>query len=218
MLRVAVAFQTCDRFDYTERTLASFAHYNDLRRFVLVHADDASEDARVPALARSYGFETVVDHRVREGWRSTRAALVEAAAKRAGWILMLENDIESVRPFPWELWRYVLTEPWIYCLRLYGKFKDRERRDPCLTTHKRRNHEPVEWRPFRGAPEKSQVGLIHWSAQPCVTRKGELLALHRTGREPAGHTARVKKNVMVHIGRERTAAPMVRPDVLEATC
>lgn len=216
---IGVALLTCDRLDYTARTLSTFAHHNDLRDFRLFHADDASEDPRVRHLANFYGFRTVVQNDTRQGWRITRPLLIEAAAKECEWILLLENDIESARPFPWALMRYVADRPLVYCLRLYGRYKDRARLDPCLTTHKRRGHVPVEWRPFRGAPESSQVGEIHWSAQPCVTRRRELLELHRSGMEPEAWTVRVKKNVMHHIGIERTA-PIISEgaEVLEATC
>lgn len=204
---IGVALLTCDRFDYTARTLSTFAQHNDLSQFGLFHADDASSDRRIRPLVRSFGFRTVVQKKVRQGWRVTRPDLIEACARTCQWILLLENDIESARPFPWALMHYVQANPTVYCLRLYGRFKDRARLDPCLTTHKRRGHLPVRWRPFRGAPESSQIGEIHWSAQPCVTRRKELLDLHRENIEPDAWTVRVKKNVMHHIGVERTIAP-----------
>lgn len=212
---IAIALLTCDRYDYTARTLQTLAAQNDLSRFRLVHVDDCSTDPRVVPLVQSYGFETVLRQRERRGWRISRYTLLWKSARRAPWILFLENDIESLRPFPWKLFDHIRTLPAIYCLRLYGQFKDRARREPCLTTHKRLDHQPVEWRRLKGAPEKTEVGLIHWSAQPCVTRIGELMSLHKTGVEPMGLTARVTSNVMAHIGVERTA-PLVAP--LEVAC
>jgi GT2 family glycosyltransferase len=213
---IAVALLTCDRVEYTQRTLETFAAHNDLDRFVLLHADDGSEDTSNNDLAQSYGFTTVVDHPTRRGWLVTRTRLLRRAAKRAAWILNLENDIETVRPFPWTLFEYASKDYSISCLRLYGQWKDRDRKDACLTRHKATG-ERVDWRPYRGAPESSQIARIHWSAQPSVTRADDLLSHHRISGPPlGGYTVRPKKNVTFHIGLERT--PPVAPPVLEATC
>lgn len=214
---IAVALLTCDRFDYTERTLRSFAAHNDRSRFRLLHADDASTDTRVPALAHTYGFQTVAQSTVRRGWLAMRLALFQAAeaARDVEWILLLENDIEWLRPFPWALFDYVRKLPNIYCLRLYGEFKDAARTERCLDTHKRYGHRRVKWRTLKYAPEPTQVGLIHWSAQPSVTRTAPLLEQHRYGMESPDLTARVLQNVTSHIGAQRTA-PMPIPQVATA--
>lgn len=212
---IAITLLTCDRFDYTARTLASLAAQNDLSKFVLLHGDDASTDDRIVPLVRSYGFRTVVQNREREGWLATRRALIRVATKRSEWILNLENDIESLRPFPWAFFNFLRKRSEIVSLRLYGRYKDRGRKDPCLTRHKRTGEE-VNWRPFRNAHEKAQIGMIHWSAQPSVTRTAAVWDLHRYGVELEGFTVRVKKNVMAHIGTERTAPPEL--PAMEATC
>lgn len=203
---IACCLQTCDRYELTARTLETFAAQNDLTRFRLLHADDASADPEsMRALVLQYGFRTVFQSHERLGVTMVRWGLISAAVRRgADWILLLENDIETLRPFPWDLFDHVVKHPEIVCLRLYGRFKDAAQRDPCLTTHKRRGHAPVKWRPFKGAPEKSQIGEIHWSAQPSVTKASALLRHHQTGEEPEGWTVRVKKNVMAHIGADRT--------------
>jgi len=203
---IACCLQTCDRYDLTLRTLETFAQHNDLSKFRLLHADDASTDQeQMLDLVKYYGFRTVFLSRERIGMRMVRWGLISAAVRRgADWIFLLENDIETLRPFPWELFEHVQKHPEVSCLRLYGRFKDAARTDPCLTTHKRRNHEPVRWRPFRDAPEAAQIGQIHWSAQPCVTNAQMLLRHHQTSEEPDGWTVRVKKNVVSHIGAERT--------------
>lgn len=200
-MTVAVGLQTCDRVELTARTLETFTRFNDLSRFLLVHADDASADGRNLAYARACGFRTVVHNIDREGMTATRARLIAGARRRgADWFLLLENDIETLRPFPWPLFEYAARRLDVVCVRLYGRYKDGGKAEPCLTTHKRRQHAVVKWRPFRGAPEKSQIGEIHWSAQPAVTRIDPLLALHLDGTEPPGYTVRVKKNVVSHIG------------------
>jgi hypothetical protein len=212
---IAVALLTCDRYEYTLRTLSSFARHNDMSKFVLTHADDASTDPRIVPLAQSYGFKTVLRHETRRGWLVTRTRLLRRAATRANWILNLENDIETVRPFPWALFKYAAKDWSISCLRLYGRWKDRDRLDACLTRHKQTG-ELVEWRPYRGAPESSQIARIHWSAQPSVTRADDLLSHHRRSGPPlGGWTVRPKKNVTFHIGIERTT-PLVQPE--EVAC
>lgn len=202
---IAVCLLTCDRVPYTRVTVESWARYNaGDPRLLLFHADDASVEPTNRELAHAHGFRTVIQHKTRCGNLPTRVALIKYAAKQAKWILILENDIESIRPFPWPLFEFVQAQPGVSSLRLFGKFKDRDGIQPCLTTHKREGHTPVDWRPARNAPEPAQVGRIHWSAQPTVTRSRELVQLHRTGVEPPGLTVRVKANVMVHIGLERT--------------
>jgi hypothetical protein len=205
-MKIAVCLLTCGREAYTRKTLETFtAHNGGDPRFLLLHADDASETTENRQLAEAHGFTTVVQSTQRRGWKIVRLRLFEQAAKDAAWILFLENDIESLRPFPWALFDAVRRDDAdISCLRLYGRFKDSAKTDKCLETHKRRGHIPVRWRPWRDAPEPSQVGTIHWSSQPSVTRAQELISLHRRGTEPSGLTVRVKKNVMAHFGVERT--------------
>lgn len=202
---IAVALLTCDRFAYTEATLRSFSAHNDTSRFCLLHADDASTDPRVPALATAHGFRTVARSTTRKGWLPMRLALFKYAAREADWILFLENDIEWLRAFPWPLFEYVSRQANIYCLRLYGEFKDRHGEDRALAFHKQGPRvQPVKWRRLKYAPEPCQVGLIHWGAQPSVTRAQPLLDLHRYGMESGDLTARVVANVTAHIGLERT--------------
>ncbi len=208
--RIAVLLQTCNRPDYTRRTLETWHAHNAGAPFLLLHGDDASTDAEgMRTLAGAYGFETVVQSQERVGVIATQRALLLAATRRkADWVLVLENDIETLRPFPWALFRFVERTPDIYCLRLFGRYKDEAKRVACKTTHSWRKNEPVEWRPLRDAPEKAQVGCIHWTSQPAVTRTSEALSIH-AGCRPDAWTARVKKNVVSHIGHECTPGRIV---------
>lgn len=203
---IAVCLLTCDRFEYTETTLRTFAALNDCSRFDLLHGDDASRDSRVPKLARSHGFKTVAQSNQRQGWLQMRLRLFTVAQKRgADWVLFLENDIEWARPFPWTLFDFLCAEaPQVYCLRLQGEFKDRAGFDRCMTYHKDSRSRPVKWKPIKRAPEPTQVGWIHWSAQPCVTRTRALLDRHQYGAVTRDLTARVVHNVTYHIGEVRT--------------
>jgi hypothetical protein len=205
MSQIAVALQTCDRSSYTARTLASFARMNDAARFVLLHGDDASEGHDNIHLARRYGFETVVQQTARVGMTASRLALVRAAASRAPWVLWLENDIDFVRPFPWDLFGFVSGIARVYTLRLYGKFKNVPGTDACLTTRKNCGPQKVAWSQLEGAPEPAEAGLIHWSGQPSVTRSEVLLDMLETGYDANALTARVKANVTSHFGHRRTA-------------
>lgn len=204
-MKVALALQTCDRFECTVRTLETLARLNDLSEFVLLHGDDGSIDQwATQALVASYGFQTVVQHETRRGINATRTALVDVAShKKADWIFLLENDIESLRSFPWPLVTYAAKQPQVYTVRLFGRYKDVARTEACKTTHQWAGNTPVEWRPFRNAPEKSQVGRIHWTSQPSVTRTHVLKHILRGARPESLYTVRVKKNVVSHFG-ERT--------------
>lgn len=206
---IAVCLLTCDRVEYTRRTLESFARHNpDRSRFVLLHADDASRDGRNAELAGAAGFATLVQHTARAGNLATRIALLEAAAAGgAEWVLVLENDCESVRPFPWPLFDFCRRQKHVYCLRLFGKYKDADKRQPCKTINQWAGlgSPPVIWTKAAGAPEPAEVGIIHWTAQPAVTRTRHVLAIHRDRvRRKLGLTVRVLENVFHHIGLERT--------------
>jgi SAM-dependent methyltransferase len=218
---------TCGRLAYTRRTLESFTAQNpDAReRFMLLHADDASDDPAILAVARAHGFETVVSHGVRRGARALRAAVVAVAARRgADWVLLLENDWEWARPFPWPLFDHLCaTRPDVYCLRLFGTHKGRDRQWPCATVHLGRARRAVRWAPLAGAPEPADVATIHWGAPPMVTRIAEAgqLCTPPTVGDPASSSdraaiqasgrltalvARVRENVVYHIGVEATDA------------
>ena len=225
-MRVAVGLLTCGRVEYTRRTLESFSAQNpDAReRFILLHADDASDQPTVMhGLASAHGFETVVSHNTRRGACALRAAVVSVAAARgAEWVLLLENDWEWARPFPWALLGYLrAVRPDVYCLRLFGTHKGRDRQWPCATVHLGRARRAVQWMPLAGAPEPAEVATIHWGAPPMVTRMAEarqlctppptgapasssdLAAIQASGKLTA-LVARVRDNVVYHIGVEAT--------------
>ena len=222
-MTIAVTLLTCGRVAYTRQTLASFsAQHPDARtEFILLHADDASTEPEILDLAEAHGFETVVRNRSRRGVRALRAAVVAVAAERgADWVLVLENDWEWARPFPWALFRHlVATRPDVYHLRLYGSHKDRARALRCWTVDMSRNRCPVTWARLEGAPEPAEVSFIHWGAPPAVTRIAEATQLcilpPGTGYDGSGDThemlasgrlnlkvARVVDNVVYHIGDE----------------
>jgi hypothetical protein len=204
--RIALALLTCDRYDYTERTVSTFLEQNYfLDRFVLLHGDDASSDARVFNLVEKAGFKTVVRNARRQGWLKARTALINEAAKRADWIFFLENDCESLRPFPWFLFDRIAQNGRVDCLRLYGENKSVPplEESQCLT-HNKITGRQVRWKSVKHAPEPAEMAHVHWSAQPSVTRSVPLRKLHYDGTDLQGYTVRVLENVTSHIGVVRT--------------
>jgi hypothetical protein len=204
--RIAVALLTCDRYDYTERTVSTFLEHNPfLDRFILLHGDDASTDERVVPYVQAAGFHTVMQTKKRKGWLAARTALIDAAAKRSGWILFLENDCETLRPFPWFLFDLVSENRKVDCLRLYGENKSDPPTDEnrCLSYNKI-TRKPVKWKKVKHAPEPAEMAHVHWRAQPSVTRAYQLRRLHYDGTDLCGGTVRVLENVTSHIGVVRT--------------
>lgn len=210
-MKVAVCLQTCERLDLTMETMTSFVALNDVSKFDLLHGDDNSRDPEVRRQANLHGFRTVVKTRERQGATRVRAALIDSAMFRgADWVLVLENDCRSVRPFPWDLFEWLQQFDGVYCLRLFGEYKDAERLEPCKTRHQWVPDSPeVRWKTLRLAPEPAEIGSIHWSAQPSVTRTRDAMAIHQGARPRKLRTVRVVDNVMVHIGQQRTPGRVV---------
>lgn len=211
-MRVAVCLLTCDRHDYTKVTLESFSRHNELGRFTLLHGDDASSDERISPLARSFGFRTMVRNIIRRGVvATTRDLIAMARARGADWVLLLQNDFETVKPFPWELFHRVAADPGVWCLRLYGEHKNRDGSRPAGTRHKGRGGAPIDWQSYG---DGAQVAVAHFSALPSVCKSKlafDLLTLATTMRgamvASGGidlNTVRVTENVVWHIGDERT--------------
>lgn len=235
-MTVAVLLLTAGRVEFTRRTLESFSAQNpDAReQFLLLHADDASVEPEIAALAQAHGFAPVVASPMRRGYRTSRKFGIEAAAARgADWVLVLENDWEWVRPFPWALFHHLVAKrSSIYNLRLYGEYKERGNRMPCFQFHLGQSRRRVTWRRDPGAPEPCEVTRIHWGGPPSVTRTRELLTLvgepalpgydGRRDSQPEvtlsgridADVARVLDNVVYHIGHTRTEKPAHVPAVV----
>lgn len=231
-MTVAMLLLTCGRVALTRATVESFSAQNpDARdRFLLLHADDASPEPEIATLAQAHGFETVVTHATRRGFRTGIAeATAIAAARGADWVVTMDNDMQWVRPFPWRLFDWLtVTQPTIYALRLFGEWKDRAHRERCLNVHLGLGRRAVTWRRLVDAPEPTEVARIHWGGPLLATRIAELRALQaepvQAGYDPRGDVrpeiqqsgriaadiARVVENVAYHIGKgQRTARPGV---------
>lgn len=213
-MRVAICLLTCERYDYTKRTVESLALHNELRAFTLLHGDDASRDNRNREIAEFHGFELVKSPVSRQGVMAMQSRLAAAAAdRRCDWTVILQNDWECVRSFPYGLLMTLDRMPDVHCLRLYGRWKERGAR-PTGDAHKGKGGKPAGWRPLECAPEAAEIGDIHWGSPPCATRTPVLRWLlagaerERDVRAKSGEistlTARVVDNVFWHIGADRT--------------
>jgi hypothetical protein len=169
--RVAIGLLTCDRPEYTERTLLSLKQHNDLSRFVLLHGDDASQDSRNRDMGRLMGFELIHAPTERQGQMASLRALVHAAQKReCDYILVLESDYETVHPFPWDAFA---IPGWDH-FRLFGTRKMREGPRAPTSPRNMGTNELIQWLPVVPGYEFSPAA--HWTPDG-VTRTA-LLAEH----------------------------------------
>lgn len=205
MTSVAVGLLSCEREDYTRRTVDSFLRHNDRRRFMLFHADDSSRDPISNlTIAADGGFETVYAKRSRAGQMAGLRALVEAAATDgAEWFIFQESDWLWEHPFPWHTLKYGAE-----CVRLYGELKAKDG-PRCVTgKHLMGTKTPIEWQPYADGLER---GKAHWGGPPSATRMDVMLELvdgaesikAMSLRRPLD-TIRVTENVTWHIGLEQT--------------
>lgn len=217
-MTIAICLITSNRTDCTRRTLTSLRRHllcqDAPEPLLLLHGDDASDaEEGVFDLAAGFGFETVHASKSRVGGHRNRRAVVgEAVHRGAKRVLMLENDWEWVRPFPWALYEHAFSLPDVFCLRLYGQFKERGRR-PC-DTRDAGTRQAVDWTPLTGAPEPAEVGQIHWAAPPSVADASVVMRVLQDTDKPGqarrlssvlgSRTVRPVNNVVYHIGAERT--------------
>lgn len=218
-MKLAVCLITADRSEYTKATLESFTHYNAGLDCLKLHADDASKNGENWSLAKQHGFLTVVkspDGR-RGGQTMRREVINQAAHLGASHVMILENDIETARPFPIAFLEFAFQRNDVYCARLYGEYKERNNQRRCGRSHygKGKDTYNPNWQTFVNPQgENAQIGDIHWGAQPCVTRIKDAVWLH-DGTMSEGQirkkcasmtelTVRTMDNVCYHMGALRT--------------
>jgi hypothetical protein len=222
-MKVVIALQSCGRFDLTTQTLTTFAQHNpQLPDWVtMIHAEDGRVDKRNEKLATEHGFACVSSDR-RLGNTLCRKHLIRKAAKlNASHIILLENDWETIRPWPWELIKWMTEQQHIYHMRFWHEWKIPRKynawveagRQGYVSRHRGRDNANPGWQLFTGAPESIEIGDIHWSAPPAVTRINEALWLHKGVRAESGSiklsgqiehkVARVMENVIWHIGEAK---------------
>jgi hypothetical protein len=214
-VKFAIVLLTCERTEYTRRTLEALMRYNGLHDITRLHGDDASHDRRGRDYAQQAGFTTIdTPRRQRQGVARMTELLMRAAAEAGvDAVLNLQNDWECAQPIPWDDIGTALGDDRVYCVRLYGAYKSHHGR-AGIHHGGREPRRVVHWIPYRLAGY--EVGDIHWGHPPSVTRIAEALTLtagartESESRERSGRltrlTVRPVDNVFWHIGKERTPA------------
>lgn len=214
---IHVVLLTCERVEYTAITLETFLHHNPAPhdRFKLWHCDDASTDKRVRHLADEAGFEPLVY----TGKRAGVTDMIRRAARKlehagAEWMLLLENDWETDRPFPWAVFDAVRARGDVWAMRLYGRFKERGDVRPSGSRHRGRDGADPGWEQFDAGGERYEVGAIHWGNPPAVAKVARVAWLHKSAKtekeailksgQIPDKVARVIPNVVYHVGLART--------------
>jgi len=222
-MKVILALQSCGRLDLTTQTLNTFVRHNPYVPdwVTMIHAEDGRVDKRNEHLATLHGFECVSKDK-RLGNTMCRKHLLRQAEKRgASHVILLENDWETIRPWPWELIKWMTEQDHIYHMRFWHEWKIPRKynawveagRKGYVSRHRGRDNSDPGWKLFTGAPEPVEIGDIHWSAPPAITRLNEALWLHKGVRAESGSiqrsgeiqfkVARVMENVIWHIGEAR---------------
>ena len=219
-MNIAVAIQTCDRYEYTRQTVESFIKQNALRNYRLYYGDDASTDNRIHDLMRQYRIPCIYRNRTRQGNARTRDKLLHAVAKQSeshDYILPLENDIETVRKIPIKLIDKIFENKQIGIFRLFGKYKAPAWgcSSRCAITGK-----IVKWAPIDILGEELACSTIHWTYMPTILPVKLALQLIKGAKREGDSMKAMKKlpfmprtirprgglenNFIVHIGNDRT--------------
>jgi hypothetical protein len=209
-----VLLQTCDRSQYTRRTVDAFLRWNDPAGFQLEVADDASGDTAGLQYAIAHGFRPVLINQERAGVTVTLGRAVRRLFSERGddLLLYLQNDCEFVRTLP--LAAIQAAMPAHDCVRLFGRFKGYG--DP---TKDRNDGRARHWRTLPAAEEMMSTGLARWSDLPSVARLSLILRLTKGARSEkemrrnGGRQLRVaclERNVIYHFGEQRTPSGLYR--------
>ncbi len=176
--KIAVAFQTCDRFHYTKTTVESFIKINGTNNFDLYYGDDASTDLQVHKFMKRAGVKTAVVNKKRMGCARTCSSMLNRVAEMSGadYLLYIQNDCKSERPIPVDLVHQVFNSSKdIGIFRLFGVWKDGEvRRRKAGRRHKgdRNRNGRVIWKPYAvgKSSEKLEISDLHWMFLPSIIR------------------------------------------------
>jgi len=201
-----VLLQTCDRSQYTRRTVDAFLRWNGPADFHLAVADDASGDTAGLQYATAHGFRPALLNQERAGVTVTLGRAVRRLFSEHGddLILYLQNDCEFVRTLPLAPVRAAMRTH--DCVRLFGRFKGYG--EPTKDRNGRTGH----WRTLPAAEEMMSTGRARWSDLPSVARLSLILRLTegaRSEREMRRNGGRLRvacleRNVVYHFGEQRT--------------
>lgn len=215
---INVVLLSCDRAEYTAATIESFLRHNRDQvgeRIQLWHCDDASTDTSNRKMAHAARFTPLFYSTKRVGvTEMVRRAARMLEHHGAEWMLLLENDWQTVRPIPWAVFDACRARGDVWALRLYGRFKERGEQLPAGARHRGRGGADPNWQEAEADGEPFEVGDIHWGNPPSIARVAQVAWLHKAAsREKdaiarsgliTDKVARVKSNVVFHIGATRT--------------
>ncbi len=225
--KIAVAFQTCDRFHYTKTTVESFIRLNDLRHFDIYYGDDASTDMQVHKFMKRKGVKTAIVNKERRGCGWTCATMLRRVAElsNADYLLYVQNDCETKRPIPVDMVHKVFNSyPHIGIFRLFGVWKDGDvAKRKAVTEHKGDpKKRKMSWIPLeiKGVEEELEFGKAHWMFLPSIIKTELALKWLKSARterqmyvsqwnsDPDVLTVRSKgKNFLSHLGPKEDRTP-----------
>lgn len=173
-MKVAVAFQTCERYDYTEETVQSFIRLNGQRDYELYYGDDASTDPEIHALMKRNGVAPAIVNRERKGCGTTCRLMLKEVARLSGadYLMLVQNDCRSEVRLPIELVQRVFEMNDVGIFRLFGHWKDGPvQKRKTWDCHLGKEGKPkVRWSPFKIWKTSLEVGCIHWMYLPSIIK------------------------------------------------
>jgi hypothetical protein len=216
-LPLIVALLTCDRLDYTSRTLSSFFKFNKSDQWLKFYADDASTDQEgTKKLVESFGFQPLVQHTKRRGIGKTNSDLIEqlGARMKQGTVLILQNDFECVRPLPLDVIELLFKNPRIGWVRMGGRWKDFGK-TPVSQNWLPHCFPPTKWESSVYGNEEVEIGRSYFChcPPPLIPIKTAISLIVNTKNEfESGErssklnclVARFMKNILCHIGIKGT--------------
>jgi len=219
-MRIAVCITTLNRHDLTRITVESFLAHNHRDDFDLFYGDDNSSDDCIHDLMERHNVPCLVKAEKQLGCSVLTDRLVAEVLKASDTpaVLVLQNDMESIRPIPLDVVDQVFKDADVGWIRLQGVWENAITHNRPLGTNNaavlKRHHAPeVVWRRCDMLGETLERGDIHW-AFASITRR-ELIGQMTRGAKCATDiirqaaplkklTVRFCENVVNHIGTERT--------------
>jgi len=220
-IKLAVGVLTCNRFEYTLKTVKSFTdlHWTDLKEyggtFEMYYLDDASTDQKVCDLMDSWEITPIAKHKRMKGCSPSTDELLNGIHDRtdAPYTLYLQNDFECVDILPMkDIDNLFKKNPDIAAVRLFHDFKDEAHKVPVSKVNLTdQTHPSAIWTP---CTPYFEVASIHWGLNPIIMRT-ELIPKVYKGIKKEADTfprqgalnmkcARTLKNYFYHIGAKKT--------------
>lgn len=173
MDKIVVLFHTCDRYEYTKRTVKSFFEHNSHDYYDPWYCDDGSEPPirqSIQKLMAAHGVRPIVQNPSRSGIGKTMHAAIHAldAKLNPRLLLYIQNDCETMRPIPYDLVQRVFALKYVGIFRMFGQYKGENRKWRAGKIHYGSPlREKVKWRPVGFS--NLEVGRIHWCHMPTIT-------------------------------------------------